>query len=152
MDETERAESLSRDLLELAGGDPRTEHFALHFLADCALLRGDCEEAERSYRKSLRAAVPLGDVVETGFEVQGVAMSLAGLGDSERALVLAGAVDAYRRSLGVSTSMVFWDALLGRYIGAAREALGAEAEGVWVRGSELTFDDAIALALTPRPS
>ena len=41
MGETERAEAISLDLLERAAGDVRTEHFAYHFLADCALIRGD---------------------------------------------------------------------------------------------------------------
>src|SRR3954462_13851581 len=58
--EVDRAESLSRDLLELAHGEPRSEHFAYDFLADCALIRGDAEEALRRYRESLRAALPLG--------------------------------------------------------------------------------------------
>ena len=82
MGETERAEAISLDLLDRAAGDARTEHFAYHFLADCALIRGDPEEAGTRYRQSLRAALRLGDVVETSFEVQGVAMSEAGVGQS----------------------------------------------------------------------
>ena len=40
--EVERTEQLSNELLTLARrhGDPRSEHFALHFLADCSLIRG----------------------------------------------------------------------------------------------------------------
>ena len=60
--DVERAEALSRELLEMAGGDTRAEHFAFHFLADCALIRGECALAEERYRESLRAALPLGDV------------------------------------------------------------------------------------------
>ena len=82
MGETERAEAISLDLLDRAAGDARTEHFAYHFLADCALIRGDPEEAGTRYRQSLRAALPLGDVVETSFEVQGVAMSEAATGNT----------------------------------------------------------------------
>lgn len=76
----ERAESLSSDLLALSqrDGDMRSEHFAVHFLADCALMRHDYDAAARRYRESLRAAVALGDTVETSIEVQGVAMALAG--------------------------------------------------------------------------
>ena len=33
------------------GGDARTEHFAYHFLADCALIRGDPDEAGARYRR-----------------------------------------------------------------------------------------------------
>jgi hypothetical protein len=109
--ETERAEAIAHDLLDTAAGDLRTEHFAYHFLADCALIRGDPEAAGMRYRQSLRAALPLGDVVETSFEVQGVAMSEAGAGDPRLALILAGSVEALWESLGLSVSVGFWDAL-----------------------------------------
>ena len=145
--EVARAEVLSLELLERAAGDPRSEHFAYHFLADCALIRGDAREAEPRYRQSLQAALELGDVIETSFEVQGVAMAAAGSGDAPRALRLAGAVAALWESLGISLSVSFWDALLERYIGAARAELGEEAEAVWQEGRGLAFDDAVELAL-----
>jgi len=44
------------DRLARAAGDARTEHYAYHFLADCALTRGDPEEARTRYRHSLQAA------------------------------------------------------------------------------------------------
>ena len=150
--DVDRAEPLSRDLLARAGGDPRSKHFAFHFLADCALIRGDVVEAERRYADSLRAALPLGDVIETSFEVQGMAMAAAGAGDERRALLLAGSVDALWASLGVSFSIPFWDALLERYLDAARTRLGDEADAVWADGRELAFDDAVDLALAPRPT
>jgi tetratricopeptide (TPR) repeat protein len=145
--EVERAESLSRDLLERAGGDPRTEHFAYHFLADCALIRSDTDEAEKRYRQSLQAALRLGDVIETSIEVQGVAMAAAGSGDPRRGLLLAASAEALWESLGMSFSVAFWDALLERYIGAARERLGANSDAVWAEGRALAFDDAVELAL-----
>jgi len=145
--DTEQGEAISRDLLERGRGDPRTEHFAYHFLADCSLVRGETEEAEQRYRDSLRAALPLGDVIETSFEVQGVAMAAAANGDPERALRLAGAVDALWESLGTSIEIAFWDALLERYLGPARVQLGDRADAVWAEGRELAFDDAVALAL-----
>ena len=144
--EVDRAEPLSRSLLDEAGDDPRTEHFAYHFLADCALIRGDTVEAEERYRQSLRAALPLGDVIETSFEVQGVAMAVAGSGDPERALRLAASVEALWESLGISMSVAFWDALLDRYIGGAREQLGERADAIWADGRALPFDDAVQLA------
>jgi predicted ATPase/class 3 adenylate cyclase len=145
--EVERAEALSVELLERAAGDRRTEHFAYHFLADCALIRGDTAEAARRYRQSLQAAVPLGDVIETSFEVQGVAMAAAGNGDPARALRLASAVEALWESLGTSITIAFWDALLERYVGAARAELGEAAVGISAEGRALAFDDAVALAL-----
>jgi len=143
-----RAEPLSRELLELARGDPRSEHFAYHFLADCALIRGDAEEALQRYRESLRAALPLGDPVETSFEVEGVAMSLAGLGEPRRALRLAAAAEALRESLGIAFHVAFWDALLDRYLGAARAQV-PDGDEMWAQGRATVFDDAVALALAP---
>jgi predicted ATPase/class 3 adenylate cyclase len=145
--EVERAETISYELLEKAADDPRTEHFAYHFLADCALVRGDTAEAENRYRQSLRAALPLGDVIETSFEVQGVAMALAGNGDPATGLRLAASVDALWESLGIKISIAFWDSLLDRYLSPAREQLGARAEVVWAEGRALDFDDAVDLAL-----
>ncbi len=147
--DVDRAEPMSRDLLERAGDDPRTEHFAYHFLADCALIRGDTVEAEQRYRQSLQSALPLGDVIETSFEVQGVAMAVAGNGEAERGLRLAASVEALRESLGISISIPFWDALLDRYLDPARVRLGAEAQAVWAEGRALAFDDAVELALSP---
>jgi predicted ATPase/class 3 adenylate cyclase len=146
MGDVERAESLSRELLEMANGDPRSEHLAFHFLADCALIRGNADEAGKRYRESLQAALPLGDVIETSFEVQGVAMAAAGAGDAHRALLLAGSVEALWESLGTSISIAFWDALLERYLGPARERLGANADAVWEEGRGMAFDDAVELA------
>jgi predicted ATPase/class 3 adenylate cyclase len=147
--EVERAEALSHDLLERAGGDVRIEHFAQHFLADCALLRGDVADAGVRYRVSVEAALRLGDVIETSVEVQGVAMAAAGAGDARLALLLAASVEALWESLGISLSVEFWDRLLERYIGDARRALGPEAELVWAEGRTLTFDDAVELARAP---
>lgn len=147
--DVERAESLSRDLLEMADDDPRAEHFAFHFLADCALIRGDAEEAGKRYRESLQAVLPLGDVIETSAEVQGLAMAAAASGDPHRALRLAASVEALLESLGMSISIAFWDALLERHIGGARDSLAADADAVWSEGRAMPFDDAVELALTP---
>jgi predicted ATPase/class 3 adenylate cyclase len=145
--EVARAGALSLELLERSAGALRTDHFAYHFLADCGLIRGDTAEAETRYRQSLQAALALGDVIETSIEVQGLAMAVAGNGDPARALRLAGAVAALWESLGVSFSFPFWDALLERYLGAARAELGQEARAAWAQGRGLAFDDAVELAL-----
>jgi hypothetical protein len=73
-------------------------------------------------------------------------MALAGQGESEQGLMLAGAVDALWESLSVNFAITFWDELRARYLGSARERLGVEADAVWKRGRELAFDDAVALA------
>ena len=148
MREVKRAETLSKELLERARDDLRVKHFAIHFLADCSLMRGDPAQAEQRYRRSLQAALELGDVIETSLEVQGVAMAKAGQGESARALELAGSVEALWRSLGTDIHAAFWDELLERYLGAARADLGpGPADAARSRGLQLPFDDAVALAL-----
>ena len=143
----ERGEALSSDLLARGEDDARTRHFAIHFLADCSLIRGDCAEAEERYRESLLAALELGDVVETSIEVQGIAMAKAGRGEWARALELAASVEALWRSLGTDLHVAFWDRLLERYLGQARIALGTDVDAAHARGLELPFDEAVALAL-----
>ena len=145
LDEVQRAEALSHELLERGKDDVRTRRFAIHFFADCWFIRGDCAGAEERYRESLRAALELGDVVETSVEVQGVAMAKAGQGDWARALELAASVQALWRSLGTDLHIAFWDRLLERYLGHARAALGTDADAVWTQGLGLAFDDAVAL-------
>ena len=148
--QVDRARSLSAEILAFAepNGDRRSEHFGWHFLADCALIEGKCEESLALYGKSLVLAHAMGDRLETSFEVQGVAMSLAGLGVAEQALCLAGAAKAEWERIGADIHMRFWDELLERYLGGARRALGADAaDRAWAKGWAPTFEEAIALAL-----
>jgi non-specific serine/threonine protein kinase len=131
-----------------AHGDLRSEHSGWHYLADCALLEENCAEAHRLYRQSLELARQIGDRIEIGFEVQGVAMSLAGLGHARRALLLAGAVDAEWQRLGADIRIRFWDALLDKYLDQARHALGEPAAAAaWSQGQAMPFDDAVVQAL-----
>ena len=67
----------------------------------------------------------------------------AGVGPREHAA----AVEALWRSLGTDMHVAFWDRLLERYVGEARAALGPDADAPRARGLELSFDDAVALAL-----
>ena len=148
--EVERTEELSHELLDLArrDDDPRSEHFALHYLADCSLIRGDFERAGERYRESLVSVVALGDVLETTFEVQGVAMAASGRGEHARAVTLAAAVQRVWEERGIAISVPFWNALLDRHIGRSTEALGGEAEARREEGRQLSFDEAVELALS----
>ena len=114
------------------------------------LIREDYAEAEQLYRDSLRAALPLGDVLETSFEVQGVAMAAAGRGDDGLAAMLGGAIESAWEERGIAVSVQFWDALLERYIVAARNRLGSAGEAAWAEGRGLSFDRAVELALQPQ--
>ena len=130
-----------------ARGDTRNEHFGWHYLADCALIEGDCRESLRLYQESLVQAQATGDWLEMSYEVQGVAMSLAGLQQSDAALRLAGAAAAEWERLHVDLHLRFWDALLDNYLGMARRALGDAAAQSWQAGMAMTFDEAMRAAL-----
>jgi predicted ATPase len=198
---TDEAKPMAREIIEFAEAhnDKRSEHFGWHYLADCELILGNCTESLKLYKKSLALANTIGDKVEIGFEVQGVAMSLGGLGltswdDPNRsnlsissrppispspllpsstsptqrlppsppprvsvpplprvsglAIQLAGAVQAEWDRLGMNIHVRFWDELLDRYLGATRRAFSTEDfDREWIKGQELSFDDAVKLAL-----
>ena len=149
--ELDTVEPMAAEALAVARatGDPRSEHFAHHFLADCPLIRGDCAAAAPRYRRALELAVELADRSETAVEIQGMAMAAAGNGRPAFALRLAGAADSEFAALAIDLSgIVFWTALLTRYLGDARAELGpAAAAAAWDEGRRTRFEDAIALAL-----
>jgi tetratricopeptide (TPR) repeat protein len=150
--DTETAEPKAHELLELAKGenDVRSEHFAHHFLADCALIRRDFATADDRYRRSLLAALPLGDALETSFEIQGVGMAAAGLGFPERALQLGAAAAEIWKETGAAFDVPFWSALLDKWFTHAREALpDDEAARAWDAGRRLSFERAVEEALEP---
>ena len=150
LSEVEEARPIALEIVNCseAHNDKRNEHFGWHFLADCALIEGKCEESLELYKRSLVLAQELGDQIETSFEVQGVAMSLAGLGKGAQALVLASAAKAEWDRIGADIHIRFWDALLERYLGAAKKSLSEEAmTTILNKGQALSFDDAVARAL-----
>ena len=111
-------------------------------------MRGDCVAALPAYRRALAAAVELGDRAETAVEIQGVAMALAGCGESALALRLAGATEAEFEALAIDLSgIVFWSELLARFLGHARSELGPQATTTaWDEGRRTPITQALALA------
>lgn len=74
------------------------------------------------YRRALELAVELGDRSETAVEMQGVAMAMAGCGQPVQALRLGGAAAAEFEALAIDLSgIIFWSALLERYLGPPRK-------------------------------
>jgi len=142
--------SMANEVIEFSqkAGDRRSEHSGFHYLADCALIEGKTEKSLGLYRESLILAEAIGDRLETSFEVEGIAMSLAGLGDHATALRLQAAVRAEWARHGVNMQIRFWDALIERYIVPARAALGAHETALASKaGAAMTFEDAVAEAL-----
>ena len=113
------------------------------------MIEGKCDESLGHYQKSLELARQTGDRVETSFELQGVAMSLAGLGHAAAALRLADAARAEWDRVGADPHVRFWDELLDQYLGCARRELGPTAtEAEWERGARIPFDQAVTIALS----
>jgi Adenylate and Guanylate cyclase catalytic domain len=149
--DVDAAEPLAAEALELTQEqeDVRGEHLAHHFLADCALIRADCEEAETRYARSLEAAWRMGDRLEASIELQGMGMA-AGCGRRrERAVRLAAAGLAFQKSVGADYSgIVFWQTLIDKYIGGAQSELGTEAAAsAWEEGRALGLERAVEYAL-----
>ncbi|HEX5863996.1 MAG TPA: hypothetical protein VF014_07020, partial [Casimicrobiaceae bacterium] len=103
--ELDRVEPMAREALADAErqDDLRSAHFAQHFLADCALIRGEGASAVPGYRRALELAVELGDRTETAIEIQGVAMAAASVSLAARALRLGGAAAAELDALASTT-------------------------------------------------
>ncbi|MCI0413857.1 protein kinase [bacterium] len=146
----EEAEPLAKKALEtgIKLGEPRDIHNAHHYLADCALIRGDVDNAEKKYAASLQAAIVYGDRFEMLFEVEGVAMALAGQGRTTKALRLAGAADAERDVLKAHISIPFWETLKERYLKAAETKAGPEvAQKEKKSGGKMGLERAMQYAL-----
>ena len=152
LDQVDQARACSAEILAYCKIHPntRSEQLAYHYLADCALIEENFAESLKLYRESLRRAIILDDHVEMGFEVQGTAMSFAGLGEADIALRLVGGVAAEMARVGANVTVRFWSALMDRHIGAARAQLGSKADQVWDEGLQLSFDEVIRLASTLR--
>jgi predicted ATPase len=126
------------------------EELALHFLADCPLVDGDWRDAERRYRAALAYAREAGLVGRGTDEVLGIAMALAGAGESAQALRLAAAAHAKQAEIGKGTD-AWWRGMQDRLLGGARAAVtDAEREaaerGGAAAGFERTVDELLALA------
>ncbi len=142
------ARRLSKEILAFASAhsDQRSEHFGWHFLADCALIEGDCAKSLGLYGKSLVLAQALGDRLEMSFDVQGVGMSLAGLGYNPDSLPLVAAAKSEWQRIGVEVQGTFWNVLLDRYIGNPSLDEG-NVQPASAEGASLGFEEAVAAAV-----
>ena len=142
----EEARPMANEIIEFSrkAGDKRAEHSGFHFLADCALIEGDCRKSIGLYDQALTLAEAVEDRLEISFEIEGIAMSLAGLGDPETAVRLSSAARAEWARHGVKIQIRFWDALVERYLVPARATLGpGRYEAAARAGADVAFEDAI---------
>lgn len=148
--DVEATERLANEVLATARelGILRDIHYALHFLGDCGLWRGDGVDAAGWYRQSLPAALAYGNLAEAAVEMVVLSMALAAQGHAEPALRLYGAASAKLAELrfdisGIEMARVFTE----RFIVPARAELGERARVVEAEGRSLSWDAAVAEAL-----
>jgi predicted ATPase len=145
-----RAEPLANELLTLTRNthDPEIVGSADHFLADCAMIRGDYTLSERHFQSSLEGALRARNPGQQSVEVLGIAVCAAALGRHEHAVRLEGAVAAQWEDLGMSHAVPFIEAQRAQLIGAARSALGrARADAAFAEGRAIGWNQATRLAL-----
>ena len=149
--DVERTEPLARETLAegRAQGEPKFVHFSLHYLADCALWRGDGKNAVQLYGESLRAALDYGNEMEAATEVQGMAMGLMGSGRELEGFRMYGASNA--RMAELQTTMLddvaFWVKFRDRYLPPARERIGAAAaDNAEREGHAMPWEQALSCA------
>jgi predicted ATPase/class 3 adenylate cyclase len=148
--DADRAEPLATELLILTRTthDPEIVANADHFLADCAMIRGDYTLSEQHFRKGLEGALRARKPVQQSFEVLGIAFCAAALARHEHALRLEGAVAAQWEDLGLSSAVPFIEARRAKLIGAARNALGPDrANAAFAEGHAIGWTQATQLAL-----
>ena len=125
-------------------GASRDIHYSLHYLGDCALMRGDGNVALGWYRQSLEAALAYGNVAEAALEMEGLAMALAEQGRHEAAVRLGAAATARMAELHFDTSGVpFWNALRQKTLGHARDEIDErEVSALDAEGRSMGWDAA----------
>lgn len=147
-----KARPLANEALALGMSlnDRRAQLEAHHFIADCGLIEGDLTAAYEHYSYSLKTALELGEVLNASFQIQGMAMALAGMSQPQQALRLGSASARMQELIGTDVSVPFWDALLAKYLGRAKDQLGPKASAAaWEEGRRMGFHRAVAYALNP---
>jgi non-specific serine/threonine protein kinase len=146
----DKAEPMAAKALEIAlqHNEARDIHNAHHYLADCALIRGDTEQSLLKYTDSLKAAMQYGDPIEMLFELEGISMSLAGNGQDTKALKIEGAVAVAKSALRINMTIAFWSELKKRYIDPAENRVGkSEAHKLKQEGAKMNLDAVSEYAL-----
>jgi predicted ATPase/class 3 adenylate cyclase len=117
--------------------------------AEANLIRGEPGAALAGFQQRLRFLEPLDMRTQMAFEIEAVAVALAGTGRDELALRLAGAAKAeFDRSGFMVDRLRMWPEMKERYFTPARERLGADAaERAWREGREIAWADALRAAI-----
>jgi predicted ATPase/DNA-binding CsgD family transcriptional regulator len=145
----ERARDLFAGAAELcrSEGDRFFRSYMLHGEGIECFILGDHEAAARIFAENLRLSRSVDHRVGVALAADAIGWLASAAGEAERAAVVAGAVQTYRRSIPVAPYphlAPFRDASAK----AARDELGdARYDAAFARGTRLAADDLIAIAL-----
>lgn len=146
------ATSLNEQALALARevGNTIGVYTSLYHLATLAQLRGDHSEAARQFQEALALSVEVGDRGNSCYGLEGLARAAAASGCFERAARLWGAAEALLESGEPVVITHMPDRSLNdAAVAGACAALGQDAfASTWTHGRALTFDAAVAYALS----
>ncbi len=125
---------------------------ARHVHADCALLRKEYSESFRRYKTALKAIMQAKDYAQAFFELQGIAMSLAGAGLLKDGLMLNGIVLFMHKQYGIfleeESWPAFWQHCINETIGQAKKEVGEELALQYAEeGIAMGFERAVEYAL-----
>ena len=131
--------------------DPARTDFAgwtaLYCLPDCSLLEGDYQAALDGFRAALRGARVRARPPTVAYQLEGITMSLSGLGRHDEALEAAGWAASVRQTAGPAVNS-WYKELFDSALGRSRAAVGPErAAAAYARGRSLTLDAAVNSAL-----
>jgi predicted ATPase len=146
----ERLEQAQPLFLSLLADRARTDfpaRIAAYYWPDCLMARGEHDAALRGYLAALRTARERADPLGIAYQLEGIAISLTGLGRHEESLEAAGWAESARQTAGRFTDEG-WKALLVDATDRSRAALEAPAAAAaFARGRALGLDGAVTAAL-----
>ena len=128
-------------------GERWYESQLLRTLALTSMLQGRYHQAERELRECLEVAVELGDLAGVALDLDRLGQAAAALGQPERAVVVAGAADRLRESVGGGLTVES-----GRWVtehprdAARRQLTDTQIDRAWAQGRSMSLEDALAYA------
>jgi predicted ATPase/DNA-binding SARP family transcriptional activator len=128
-------------------GERWYESQILRTLALTAMLQGHHQQAEQELRECLEIAVKLGDLAGVAIDLDRLGQAAVALGQPERAVVVAGAADRLRESIGGGLTVES-----GRWAtehprdAARRQLTDTQIDRAWAQGRTMSLEDALAYA------
>ncbi|HWE54117.1 MAG TPA: BTAD domain-containing putative transcriptional regulator [Acidimicrobiales bacterium] len=139
--------------------DPTRTDFAgwtaLFCWPDSALLNGDYESALDGYRDALRGARERSQSPTVAYQVEGIAMALAGLGRHEEAIEASGWADVVRQTAGPALNSWYQEKVEASLRTSWAATGNEKASAAYARGRSLPLDSAVSAGLrvvSSRPS